>query len=74
LYITYNGKEYEFDSVETVMAEGYNIWFKKVNPLITMKTKIVYRIPDEIEGDVFWKPGRNPDDKRLWVGSVKAQQ
>jgi hypothetical protein len=74
LYITYNGKEYEFDSVETVMAEGYNIWFKKVNPLITMKTKIVYRIPDEIEGDVFWKPGRNPDDTRLWVGSVKAQQ
>jgi hypothetical protein len=74
LYITYNGTEYEFDSVETVMAEGYNIWFKKVNPLITMKTKIVYRIPDEIEGDVFWKPGRNPDDTRLWVGSVKAQQ
>ena len=72
LFINYNGKDYEFDSVEPIMTEGYNIWFRKINPLITMKTKLVYRIPNEIHGDVYWKPGRNSDDTRLWVGVLKA--
>lgn len=74
LFINYNGKEYEFDSVEPIMLEGYNIWFKKVNPLITMKTKIVYRIPDEIHGEVFWRPGRNTDGTKLWLGFIKAAE
>jgi len=73
LFISYNGKEYEYDAVEPITLEGYNIWFRKLNPLITMKTKIVYRIPDEIEGQVYWRPGRNSSDTRLWVGDVKAQ-
>lgn len=70
LFINYNGKDYEFDTVEPIMLEGYNIWFKSINPLITMKTKIVYRIPNEVNGEVFWRPGRNPTDTRLWVGKV----
>lgn len=70
LFINYNGKDYEFDTVESIMLEGYNIWFKSINPLITMKTKIVYRIPNEVNGEVFWRPGRNPTDTRLWVGKV----
>jgi len=72
LFINYNGKEYEFDSVEPIMLEGYNIWFKKVNPLIAMKTKIVYRIPDEIHGEVFWSPGRNSNGTKLWLGFISA--
>jgi hypothetical protein len=72
LYITYNGKEYEFDTTEAVMSKGYNIWFKSVNPLITMKTKIVYRIPEEIHGDVYWKPGRNPKGVKLFAGNIPA--
>ncbi|RML67714.1 hypothetical protein [Pseudomonas syringae] len=74
LFINYNGKDYEFDSVEPVMLEGFNIWFKKVNPLITMRTKIVYRIPDEIHGEVFWRPGRNPNGTKLWLGFIKAAE
>lgn len=73
LFITYNGKEYEFDSVEPISTEGYNLWFRKINPLITMKTKIVYRIPDEISGPVFWRPGRNAGDTKLWLGYLTAQ-
>ncbi|WP_429491542.1 hypothetical protein [Pseudomonas sp. S30_BP2TU TE3576] len=72
LFINYNGKDYEFDTVEPIMLEGYNIWFKSINPLITMKTKIVYRIPNEVSGEVFWRPGRNPSDTRLWVGKVAS--
>lgn len=72
LYITYNGKEYEFDTTEAIMSKGYNIWFKSVNPLLTMKTKIVYRIPEEIYGEVYWKPGRNPKGVKLWAGNIPA--
>jgi len=72
LFINYGGRDYEFDSVEPIPLEGYNIWFRKLNPLVAMKTKIVYRIPNEVSGEVFWRPGRNPDDKRLWVGNLKA--
>jgi len=72
LFITYNGKEYEYDAVEPISLEGYNIWFRKINPLVTMKTKIVYRIPDEIEGVAYWRPGRNVEGTKLWLGYVKA--
>jgi hypothetical protein len=72
LFINYNNKEYEYDLAEPIMLEGYNIWFRSVNPLITMHTKIVYRIPNEIEGEVFWQPGRNSNKTRLWLGYVKA--
>lgn len=74
LFITYNGQEYEYDSVESISLEGYNIWFRKINPLVTMKTKIVYRIPDEIEGPVYWRPGRNPNDTKLWLGYIEAHK
>jgi hypothetical protein len=74
LFITYNGKEYEYDSVEPITLEGYNIWFRKINPLVTMKTKIVYRIPNEIEGPVYWRPGRNPTDTKLWLGYIDAEK
>lgn len=72
LFINYNGKDYEFDAVEPIVLQGYNIWFRSINPLITMKTKIVYRIPNEVSGEVFWRPGRNPTDTRLWLGTVNA--
>ncbi len=73
LFINYKGKEYEYDSPEPIMLEGYNIWFRKVNPLLTVKTKIVYRVPNEIEGEVFWRPGRNGNNTRLWVGNIAAK-
>lgn len=72
LFINYNGKDYEFDSIEPITLEGYNIWFRKINPLVTIKTKIVYRIPDEIHGEVYWRPGRNSGDTKLWVGFLPA--
>lgn len=71
LLINYKGKEYIFDSIEPIAVDGYNIWFQKVNPLLTIKSKIVYRIPTEIEGEVYWRPGRNREKTRLWCGHLK---
>lgn len=72
LVINHNGRELTYDTTESIMQKGFGIYFKSVNPLLSMKTKLVYRIPNEISGDVFWVPGRNEDQKRLWCTTVKA--
>lgn len=66
LIIRHNGRELRYDTTESIIKEGYGIYFKSVNPLVKMPTKIVYRIPDNVSGEVSWEPGRNPEGKRLW--------
>lgn len=73
LIIKHNGRELRYDSTESILQEGYGIYFKSVNPLITMPTKIVYRIPNEVSGEVSWEPGRNPDNRKLWCTFVAAE-
>ena len=73
LIVKHNGRELRYDSTETIMLEGYGIYFKSVNPLISMPTRIVYRIPDEIGGEIFWEPGRNDQRKRLWCNFVSPE-
>lgn len=63
---TSDGRELRYDTTETVMQRGYGIYFKSVNPLVTMPTKIVYRIPTDISGEVLWEPGGNKGKKKLW--------
>jgi hypothetical protein len=66
LFISKDGKDYKFDTTESVMSEGYGIRLRSLNPLIKLTTKIVYKVPNELSGDVYWKPGRNAEDKKLW--------
>lgn len=70
---TENGEELKYDTTESILQKGYGIYFKSINPFITMPTKIVYRIPNEISGEVLWEPGRNPEGKRLWCGFVSPK-
>ncbi len=62
------GKEYVYDHSETILLEGYGVFLDSVNPLVTMRTKIVYRIPSEIKGEIYWRPGRNSSNIKLWCG------
>lgn len=73
IIITPNRKELRYDTTESVMQKGYGIYFKSVNPLVTMPTKIVYRIPEDITGEVLWEPGRNPEGKKLWCTFSKSE-
>lgn len=66
LLISKDEKDFKFDTTETVMSEGYGIRMKSLNPLIKLNTKIVYKVPNELSGEVYWKPGRNAEDKKLW--------
>ncbi|WP_070413943.1 hypothetical protein [Pseudomonas lundensis] len=66
IVLTSDGRELRYDTTETVMQRGYGIYFKSVNPLVTMPTKIVYRIPTDISGEVLWEPGGNAGKKKFW--------
>ncbi|MFK3790909.1 DUF4352 domain-containing protein [Pseudomonas piscis] len=66
LLISKDGKDYKFDTTETIMSDGYGIRLRSLNPLIKLNTKIVYKVPNELSGEVYWRPGRNAEDKKLW--------
>lgn len=66
LFISKDGKDYKFDTTESIMSEGYGIRLRSLNPLIKLNTKIVYKVPNELSGEVYWKPGRNAEDKKFW--------
>lgn len=65
-FISVDGSIYEFDQPESIMARGYGVPLQGINPLVTYRTKLVYRVPDESFSDIFWQPGRNSEGKRLY--------
>lgn len=71
LLINYNGKDYTFDKAETILAEGYGLLLEQINPLTTKKTKLVYKVPSELRGSIFWKPGRARSDEIILLGDIK---
>ena len=67
--INYNGKDYNFDKSETVMADGWGLLLDQINPLTTKTTKLVYKIPAEITGNATYKPGRGSSE--FYLGTIK---
>jgi len=70
VWINYNGKDYEFDKSEMIMAEGWGLMLDQINPLTSKTTRLVYKIPTEIKGNAFWQPGRADDDERILLGTL----
>ena len=71
VFVNYNGKDYEFDKSETIMAEGFGLMLDQINPLTSKTTKLVYKLPAEIKGPAYYKPGRAGDDERIFLGDLK---
>lgn len=70
VFIQFEGKDYEFDDSETIMLEGWGLILDQLNPLTSKITNIVYKIPKEIKGPVFWVPGRNRKNIRFYCGEI----
>lgn len=68
VFINYNGKRYQFDNPETIWQDGWDLRFGKINPLLTERTKLVYKIPLHMRGDAEWIPGRNQTNVKLTCG------
>lgn len=70
LWINYNEKDYEFDKSEPIMAEGWGLLLDQINPLTSKTTNLVYKIPEEIKGDIYWQPGRSSSDEKIYLGKL----
>lgn len=70
VYINYNGKEYEFDNSESLLIDGYGLFLDQINPLTSKTTNLVYKLPAEIKGPAYYKPGRAGDDERIFLGNL----
>ncbi len=56
IIIAGDGKSYTFDNAETIMAKGWSLSLETINPLMTHRTKIVYKIPASLRGEARFIP------------------
>jgi hypothetical protein len=70
VWVNFNGKDYEFDKSEVIIAEGWGLLLDQINPLTSKTTNLVYKIPTEVKGDAYWQPGRSDDDQRILLGTL----
>jgi hypothetical protein len=69
VWIEHNGKQYQFDHSETVLAEGFGLLLDEINPMLSKTTNLVYRIPKTIQGStLYWQPGRANNDEVILLG------
>lgn len=69
IYTMHNGKEYKFDKSETILAEGWGILLDQINPLTEITTRVVYKLPTELEGNLLYQPGRAGETDRISLGT-----
>lgn len=70
LTINYNGKDYDFDKSETIMLDGWGLLLDQINPLVSKTTNMVYKVPAELKGDLYWIPGRVDDGQKILLGTL----
>lgn len=71
VWISANGKEYEFDKAETIMLEGWGLLLDQINPMVSKTTNLVYKIPADLKGTASWQPGRSDSDERIILGNIE---
>lgn len=71
ILINYDGKDYTFDKSETVMLEGWGLFLDQINPLTSKTTNIVYKIPEELKGTAYYKPGRTGGNDLIELGNIE---
>ncbi|RZJ70238.1 DUF4352 domain-containing protein [Flavobacterium sp.] len=69
--INYNGKDYNYDKSETIMLEGWGLMLDQLNPLTAKKTNLVYKLPSELVGKAYYRPGRSDGDQMIDLGEIK---
>jgi len=71
IFIKTVDKEYKFETSETIIEDGWGFILEDINPLVTKTTNIVFKIPNNLEGDVSFQPGRSEDDEKIYIGKIE---
>ncbi len=69
VFVDVNGKEFEYDKSEHILLDGWGVLLDQLNPMTQKNTKLVFKIPDELKGNIYWEPASR--SKRFFVGEVK---
>lgn len=64
LILFLNDQEYLYDKSETILSKGYGS-HESINPFLSLRTKIVYKIPSEKFDKIYYEPGRSKNGKQL---------
>lgn len=56
LIVNEEGQELQYDKVEPVIADGYNVFMEPLNPRVRFDGIFVFPIPSSLNGDIFWQP------------------
>jgi hypothetical protein len=70
LIANYNGKELKYDNAEDII--GYTFMYEQLNPLISKSSKVVYMLPKELAGLLYWIPGRS--NVRIVLGNINSKK
>ena len=68
LYIESGTKEYSIGNSETILADGWGLFLTKLNPLLSKKTNLVYKVSGDMHGIVLWKPTGSNDS--IEIGKI----
>lgn len=78
LVVVSGGKEHRIDAPENIIADGY-LLLEAVEPETGVHGRIVYEVPSDLAGDVYWLPGNGqrlqvqPSPTPLVAGSSGVQ-
>lgn len=56
VYVLVNNEVYKYDKPETILKDGWYFLARELPPMITFKTKLVFKIPDEKNIQILWAP------------------
>jgi len=67
---TPEGKSYMFDKTESILGvDGYGALLEQINPLTSFTTNIVFQMPKDIKGSIYYHPGRS-DGETIDLGKI----
>lgn len=71
--IKQDGDEYTFESTEPVLMAGddWGLLFEPINPMLSKRTKLVFKIPSEMTGKAYYRLGSTGKDKKIYLGLAR---
>lgn len=70
LLVQANGSIFKYEDAEVVMLEGWGLLLEQINPGITKRTKLVYKIPADAKGKLAYHPARSQSEEIVAIGEL----
>jgi hypothetical protein len=71
LEIMHNGEFYKYEKSELMLgAKGWGLVMERINPKMTKRTNLVYKIPADMKGKMFYHPSRSKRNDIVYLGAL----